>query len=65
LPETTGIEVYDHLCAKKQLRTVPAIVMSAALPRQELQERHLRGIDKPFDLDDLLETIEHVLASSQ
>jgi CheY-like chemotaxis protein len=64
LPETTGIEVYDQLHAKKQLRAVPAIVMSANLPRQELQERHLVGIDKPFDLDGLLETIEQVLASS-
>src|SRR5438034_6266798 len=49
---------------KNELRTVPAIVMSANLPRSELQERHLVGVEKPFDLDDLLQTIEHVLASS-
>src|SRR5438067_1541756 len=55
LTGTTGVEVYDHLHAKNELRTVPTIVLSANLPRQELQERHLVGIAKPFDLDDLLE----------
>ena len=64
LPQTTGIEMYDHLHARNELRTVPAIVMSANLPKYELAQRHLVGIEKPFDLDDLLQTIEHVLASS-
>jgi CheY-like chemotaxis protein len=64
LPGTTGVKVYDHLRTKNELRTVPAIVLSASLPRQELQERHLVGIAKPFDLDDLLETIDQVLTSS-
>jgi CheY-like chemotaxis protein len=64
LPGTTGVKVYDHLRAKDELRTLPAIVLSASLPRQELQERHLVGIAKPFDLDVLLETIEQVLTSS-
>jgi DNA-binding response OmpR family regulator len=64
LPGTTGVKVYDHLRARNELSTVPAIVLSASLPRQELQERHLVGIAKPFDLDDLLETIDQVITSS-
>ena len=64
LPQMTGIELYDDLHARKELATVPAIVMSANLPYRELQERHLVGVEKPFDLDDLLQTIERVLATS-
>jgi CheY-like chemotaxis protein len=63
LPQMTGIELYDDLHARKELATVPAIVMSANLPYHELQERHLVGVEKPFDLDDLLQTIERVLAT--
>jgi DNA-binding NtrC family response regulator len=63
LPQMTGIELYDDLHARTELATVPAIVMSANLPYRELQERHLVGVEKPFDLDDLLQTIERVLAT--
>jgi CheY-like chemotaxis protein len=63
LPQMTGIELYDDLHARKELASVPAIVMSANLPYWELQKRHLVGVEKPFDLDDLLQTIERVLAT--
>jgi CheY-like chemotaxis protein len=64
LPDMTGLELYDQLHARKELAAVPAIVMSANLPYQELNKRHLLDVAKPFDLDALLEKIEHVLASS-
>jgi CheY-like chemotaxis protein len=60
----TGLELYDQLHARKELAAVPAIVMSANLPYHELNKRHLLDVQKPFELDALLEKIEHVLASS-
>src|SRR6059058_9538 len=41
LPDMTGIEVYDRLHARKEFTAVPAIVMSANMPRHELNKRHL------------------------
>ena len=64
LPDMTGIQVYDRLHARTQFATTPAIVISANVPQEELDKRHLVDLEKPFDLNDLLQTIERVLASS-
>ena len=63
LPDMTGIEVYDRLHARSEFVTTPAIVISANVPQEELNKRHLVDVEKPFDLNDLLQTIERVLAS--
>src|SRR5579872_1070207 len=63
LPGLNGIELFDRLHAIKGLETIPAVMISAnALPRQELQQRHITYIKKPFDLSHLLVTVERLLA---
>jgi CheY-like chemotaxis protein len=57
------IELYDQLHGRKELAALPALVMSANLPRQELAKRHVVGIEKPFALAELLERIEQMLVS--
>ena len=64
LPDMNGIELYDHLHTIKQLKDVPAIIVSAALPERDLKERGLLGLSKPLDLDDLLETTTSLLRST-
>ncbi|HLZ59827.1 MAG TPA: response regulator [Ktedonosporobacter sp.] len=61
LPGMNGLELYDSLHAMKGLEEVPAIMMSARLPRQELALRNIVGMSKPLDLDELLETIEQLV----
>lgn len=61
LPRMNGIELYDRLHAIKELEDIPAIMMSARLPRQELEKRAMVGLNKPIDLDDFLQTIERLL----
>ena len=63
LPHMNGIELYDHLHVLQGLEEVPAILLSAMRGRwqQELQDRHLIGLEKPFALHALLELIEQVL----
>lgn len=61
LPRMNGIELYDTLHAVKGLEQVPAIMMSARLPRQELEKRKIIGLNKPIDLDEFLQTIEQLL----
>lgn len=62
LPGMNGIELYDRLHASKGLEEIPAIMVSARLPRQELTKRSIVGMSKPLDLDELLETIEQLVA---
>lgn len=61
LPGMNGIELYDHLHTIKELEHVPVLMMSAHLPRQELRKRKLRGMNKPIDLDEFLQTIENLV----
>jgi CheY-like chemotaxis protein len=62
LPNMNGIELYDHLHAIQGLEDVPALFMSANLPTGELKKRRVYYIKKPFELEELLQTIEDLLA---
>ena len=61
LPRMNGLELYDQLHTIEELEQVPAIMMSARLPQQELKKRRIVGMNKPIDLDEFLQTIEKLL----
>lgn len=61
LPRMNGIELYDRLHAITELENVPAIIISARLPKQEIEKRKIIGMNKPLELDDLLHTVENLL----
>lgn len=61
LPNTDGITLYDQLHAMKELEHIPALMLSARLPRQELQKRNIIGMHKPIDLDEFLQVVEKLL----
>jgi CheY-like chemotaxis protein len=58
LPGMNGLELYDHLHSKKELQTIPAVLMSANAPAQELRKRDLYYLKKPFELEELLQVID-------
>jgi len=62
LPLMNGLELCDLLKSRQTLKDTPAILMSAQLPEQEVRKRNMVGLHKPFELDDLLDTVEHLLA---
>ena len=62
LPYMSGLELYDMLQEQKVIEKTPVIMMSAQLPEQEVKKRKMVGINKPFELDDLLNTVEKLLA---
>lgn len=62
LPYINGIELYDRLHAMPDFSTTPAIIISAYLPEKDIRERHLDAISKPFELDELLDTVEKLIA---
>jgi CheY-like chemotaxis protein len=61
LPGMNGIELYDRLHAIETLADVPALMMSARLPRQELEKRKIVGMNKPIDLDEFLQILDQLL----
>ena len=66
LPCLNGVELYDQLHLTAGLETIPAIIMSAGLPQEQLEneikQRQLVALPNPHDLDDLLQTLEQVFA---
>ncbi len=65
LPDMTGIALYDQLHKGEGQELVPALLLSADLPNQRLEEqltlRHIPGMSKPFKIDDLLLLIEQLI----
>ena len=64
LPRMNGLELYNQLHATKGLEDVPALLITASvpLPRQEVQKCKITCLKKPIELDELLQTIEKLLA---
>lgn len=64
LPDMTGLQLYDQLSTEGELAAVPAILITANMGRlqREVGRRRMIGLDKPFDLDTLHETIDELLA---
>ena len=64
LPRTTATKLYDQLHAIEGLEEVPAIIITAETPEliePEIRQRNLLLLPKPFELDNLLETIKNIV----
>jgi len=61
LPVFNGIDLYDRLHAIPRLEHVPALIISANVPRHAIQERQLASLSKPFDLEALLEIVHRMV----
>ncbi len=62
MPDMDGIQLYDQLHTKSGLEHIPTIMMSATLPLDALRKRRITGMRKPFELDDLIQTVERLLS---
>jgi two-component system response regulator (stage 0 sporulation protein F) len=63
LPGMNGLEVYDRLQEKEDTCGVPAIMMSATLPTEELKRRGIYQLRKPMDIGNVIRMITHALAT--
>ncbi len=63
LPGMNGLEVYDHLQTMNETKGVPAIMMSATLPTEELQRRGIYQLRKPMDIGNVIRMITHALVT--
>ncbi len=63
LPGMNGIEIYDRMQSMEETRGVPAIMMSTALPTEELQRRGIYQLRKPMDMGNVIRMITHAIAT--
>ena len=61
LPRMNGKELYNQLRTTKGLEHIPTIMTSTNALEQEAEDPNVTVCLKPFDLDDLLATIEKLL----
>jgi CheY-like chemotaxis protein len=52
-----GIELYDKLQEIPELQQIPVLMMSASLPKHELEQRKIVALHKPFEINELLAKI--------
>lgn len=64
LTDMNGLQLYDRLHAQPELEAVPALLLSVSYQwhQQEIEQRGMRGLAKPFDLDELFAVLDQVLA---
>ena len=66
LPDTNGIALYDQLHTIQRLATVPALLITARLSDEiadEVNNRNITFVQKPFDITDLLNIIEKTITT--
>ncbi len=61
LPDMTGIDLYDRLQSHRDLQRIPVVLTSASDHQDEVEQRALLTLEKPFDIDDLLDAIRRCL----
>lgn len=65
LPGIDGFEIADRLRGQPATAHIPVLFMSAAPHQEELARRNVEHyLAKPFDLDDLLDTVRALFARS-
>ena len=57
LPKMNGLQLYDHLHACPGYGAIPCLMVSADPPFLAMRERHMVGLQKPYDIDRLLESV--------
>ena len=60
LPQMNGLELYKRLHTIEGLEQTPALVITGTLLDKQGKEPGIIRIQKPFDIDILLQTIENI-----
>jgi CheY-like chemotaxis protein len=61
LPGKNGIELYDLVRMIEGCEHIPAIMVSAELPLQEMAQRNILGLQKPCRTSELIQAVEQLL----
>lgn len=67
MPFMDGLKLYDHLQNVETMRSVPVVFISGSptLPFDQLRERGIHVLRKPFELNDLLDLIAQLMSGAR
>lgn len=65
LPGMNGLELADWLRSREKRGYIPILLMSADVPPEADNQEHLRTLQKPFELEMLLQLIAELLIGSE
>ncbi|GLV57453.1 hypothetical protein KDH_42890 [Dictyobacter sp. S3.2.2.5] len=63
-PGINGFELYQQLHQQAGLKNIPTIFLSASTEKEDIKQSNVLFLEKPFELDELLKTIEKVVKLS-
>jgi CheY-like chemotaxis protein len=63
LPWMNGLELADWLRNRKEYAHIPILLMSADAPQEISGNKHFRTLQKPFELETLLQSVAELLVS--
>lgn len=63
LPGMNGLELADWLRSREEYEQIPVLLMSADVPSEASGKKHLRTLQKPFELETLLQSVAELLVS--
>ncbi|GHO59037.1 response regulator [Ktedonobacter robiniae] len=61
LPGMNGLELADWLGSREEYDHIPILLMSADVPQEVSSHKHLRTLQKPFELEILLRLVAELL----
>ncbi|GCE17978.1 response regulator [Dictyobacter kobayashii] len=64
-PGINGFELYKQLHQQTGLQNVPTIFLSASTEKDDIKQNNILFLEKPFELDELLKTIEDLVRLSE
>ncbi|HEU5375930.1 MAG TPA: response regulator [Ktedonobacteraceae bacterium] len=66
MPTLDGLQLFDYLQELEHMRDVPVVLISAraSLPIKQLRERGISFLRKPFEMDELMYLIKHLIGET-
>ena len=62
LSDMNVLQLYDQLNSMKEFQAIPFLMLSGVLPDDTMQQVRILSMGHPFDLDNLLATLDLLLA---
>lgn len=63
MPTLDGLKLFDYMQALEHIRGIPVVLISArsSIPFEQLEERGIHFLRKPFEMDDLLNLLHRLV----
>lgn len=65
LSDIDGLELADRLQTREALKQIPILLLSTDGPKEAREQHNLVSLEIPFELDELLQTVQSLVGGSQ